>query len=282
MTSKVLALFVATMLAAAVSHAIPINFGTAEAITFRNCVAGVSGCDDAVSPPVLIVYGGSPGAASSSASSTLAGYGTATGSVALSGTIGAPILAGSATSSVGTRQNTNSVALQSYTYTGVGPTTRTFGGTLTYSQTSTGTYPFDVGGGINAQIILFELPASMVEVGATPASNFETLFNVELLPGFSELGSDSYQDLTSTASGTGVLGVTITLDPGDTVWVWAILQTPAVNGSVINASDTFITGWDNIADLRPAVVAAIPEPATLALLAIGLAGLGFLRRPKQS
>ena len=280
MISKGPALFLAAaMLAAADSHALLINYGTAEEITFRNCVAGNSGCDD-VSAPVAFVYGGIPGAAFSAATNTLAGYGTVTGSVALSGTIGAPTLSASATSTPGTRQNTNSVALQSYTYTGTVATTRTFGGTLTYSQTVTGNYPFFVFGGVAATIDLFTLPASMVDVGATPESNFTALFDPFDFPGYSDLGLGQYLNTTSTASGTGAVGVTVTLTPGETVWVWALLQTPATNGGVEDASHTFITGWDNTANLTPAVAVTVPEPATITLLGISLAGLGFLRRGK--
>jgi len=61
------------------------------------------------------------------------------------------------------------------------------------------------------------------------------------------------------------------LNPGDTVWVWAYLQTSAPNGSTVDASHTLITSWDNSANLIPAV--SVPEPGTLTLLGISLAGL---------
>lgn len=63
----------------------------------------------------------------------------------------------------------------------------------------------------------------------------------------------------------------VTLSPGDSVWVWTLLQTPVVNGSTIDAANTFVTKWDDGTDLVPANV--VPAPPAVWLLATGLAGL---------
>lgn len=277
MKPRVIALLAMWLVAAPMTaRAVWVDYGTSEVVTLRDCVVGVSGCDG-LSPLVAYMYGGLPGDATSAATISLPDYGAATGMVSLSGTIGAPILHASASSDPGKRTSTNSVALQSYTYTGDVATTRTFGGTLSYSQYVTGDYPFGVGSGVIAMINVFTLPSSTIDVGNTEQSNYDALVNVQGLPGFSDLGFDQYADAASTAAGLATLEVTVTLTPGETVWVWAFVQTPATNGGITDASHTLITSWDDAANLTPAV-SVVPEPATTTLFGLGLAGMAVLRR----
>ncbi len=262
----------ATLLAPLAASATAISFGTVEYTTVRSCIAGATTACDAVSSIIASDLGGNPGDAVSVAAVSLAGYGSAAGSVALSGTVGAPILHASASSLAGARTNTNSVALQSYTYTGATATTRTFGGTLTYSQTMTGVYPTGPGGGVHAAIDVFTLPTATADVGSTQLDYFNAMFDpASYFAGLVDLGSAVFDDTGTNLSGAGSLGVTVTLNPGQTVWVWALLQTPAPNGSVVDASHTLVTAWDDSSALSPAV--AVPEPASLALVALALAGL---------
>lgn len=259
------------------AQAVSIDYGTAEFVTARNCIAGVTACD-VLSPIQQSQYGGNPGDSLSTASAVFPGFGSASGTVSLSGTIGAPVLHASASSLPGERTNTNSIALQRYTYTGSTATTRTFGGTLSYAQTITGAYPGD-SPGVFAEIDIFTLPTAFIDVGSTSESNFNTLSDVTVLPGYSSLGLGTYGDAETNPAGSADFGVTVTLNPGDSVFTWVYLYTPAPNGSFVDASDTFITSWNDPTDLTPAASVAVAEPATAGLLGLGmLAAWGMGRR----
>ena len=274
--------FALLLAAPLVAHATEITAGTAELITARDCVAGsTSVCDD-VTPIVASQYGGNGGAFSSAAYETFAGYGSASGSVSLSGTIGAPVLHASASSDADKRTNTNSVALQSYTYTGDTATTRTFGGTLTYDQMETGLYPDNTG--VYALIDAFTLTASAIDVGTTPDDNFNTLFDGDFsAEGYTEVASMTFADTASTTAGSGTFSVDVPLAPGETIWLRVLLQTPAANGSITDASHTLITGWNDSSDLTPAMTSLpVPEPSPLALFGLGLAALAFAARQHRA
>ena len=280
LTRTPLALLLAAPLLA---HAVSITAGTSEYVTYRDCIPGATACDS-ISPIVASQYGGAPGAYSSASTQNVAGYGSASGSVSFSGVIGAPVLHASASSEAGKRANTNSVAVQSYTYTGAAPATRTFGGTLTYDQSLTGVYPDPAGTGVYAVIDAFTLTAAAIDAGTDAASNFEALFGENFATdpayGYVELGQNVFSDNASRSGGSANLGVTVTLTPGETIWLYVLLQTPAVNGSVIDASHTLVTSWDDGTDLTPAVTSlpVVPEPAPLALFGLGLAALAVAKR----
>lgn len=263
-------------------HAVPVSFGVAQQVSIRECVAGVTACDSLVLGPARqLVFGGEPGATSSSAVGDVSGFGTAESTVSLSGTIGAPVIKAKAASEFGARLITTSVALQRYTYTGSEATTRTFGGRLTYSQSGTlfgdpDDFLYLGMTGVNAVIQLFAAPAEAFDAdNSSPLRFFQSLF-FDFVSEAVPLGSDQVLAADEAAGGSADLAVSISLNPGDAIWVLVTLQTPAANGGWVDASHTFITSWDNPDDLIP----AIPEPGTIALTCAAL--IVALRRNRCS
>jgi hypothetical protein len=251
-----------------------ISSGTSTEVTTRNCIAGQSGCDS-ISTIVQYVINGNPGQSTSSANLGVPGYGQVSSNAALTGAIGAPILNVSASSEAGTREGATAFGLQSYTYTGTSSTTDTFGGTASYSQTITGTYPLaTTGSGTSIGVEVFTLaPGALFNAGVTPLDNNaafadafsdnSTAYGGITQTGFTLLGSNSSSDSLTNLAGTLSTGVTVTLTPGETVWVMAEAGAFAPNGSTVDP--TFTAQWSNSANLVAGVISA-PEidPASAA------------------
>lgn len=279
---KTLAILAVGLLAGPMTaSAIEVQSSTSVFLTFRDCVSGVTACDE-FTRTLVRSYGGLPGDLTATSSLSDPAYGSLFADAQLSGTVGAPILRTSAVSEPLKRISTNSAALQRYTYTGSVPTTRTFGGSLTYSQVvpiENQDFPLSqwrplagVSGILTAELEVFTLSGDFLEVGDTDASNFDSLlFSYSIAPGYVRLGFDNFLDDATNPAGFATLGVTVNLNPGDSVWVRVFLQTPALNGAMVDSSNTFITGWDNSDNLVPA---SIDPGALLERLGTAVTGVG--------
>lgn len=255
----------ALLLGSITANAQFISSGTSSGTTARNCVAGTTGCDS-VSSILFSSDAGLPGQTSSSAALVTPGFGQTSASAALTGVIGAPILTAEASSTAGTREGASAFALQSYTYTGASSITDTFSGVATYSQAITGSYPGAGGTGTVAGVEVFTLPSgALFNAGITAADNAgamgaafnqnSPLFGITQA-GFALVAMDELNDPSTNMSGTLNPSVTVTLTPGETIWVMAGLEALAPNGSTVDP--TLKTGWSNSANLVPGAISA-PE-----------------------
>ena len=219
-----------------------IQSTTSVQLTFRQCVSGATVCDS-IGPVQTRTYGGLPGESAALTSQADPAYGESSGSAQLKGAPGAAEMSASVSSLPATRNGGNSFILQRYTNTGASAETLTFGGTLTYDQTvpaENAGFPADGGAhtGAVVELGIFTSNVDSLEAGTTAEENNAALMS-DPDPGMeiTELEFVSTGPVSNvTGTGTTELSTTVTVNPGDSIWLWVALQNFAANGAVANAS----------------------------------------------
>jgi hypothetical protein len=108
---------------------------------------------------------------------------------------------------------------------------------------------FDLSSAAHAQILILGLNLEAIEAGITAEENLAVLMGEAELPeGIVPVEihkSMANADRNETGTGTRELSGTVTIAPGDSVWLFAIVQSLGANGAVISGSletSTTITG----------------------------------------
>ncbi len=243
MNNKFLAILAVWLLTGSLAaHAELVQSTTSVLLTFRHCVAGETVCDS-IGPQEASSFGGLPGAPAAITSHADPTFGEASGSAQLTGARGAAEMSANATSLPAMRNGANSVTLQRYTNKSASAETLTFGATLTYNQTIPGEnadFPAGSAGrsGANAEIFILSFDADFLEAGTTAEENNTLVFEgPDPSITATELGSASTEPyLNVTGSGTETLSITLTVEPGDSIWLWGILQSLVANGAEVSAT----------------------------------------------
>lgn len=242
MKNGILRIFVVMLMGVpAAASAELVQFGTANVVTFRQCTAGETTCDS-FGPMDLATFGGVPGELRSEVSQADVAYGEAYGSATLTEKPGVAELKAITDSLPAIRNGSTSVTLQRYTNARKRAETLTFEAVLTYKQTvpaENAGFPDDAGmdSGATAEIVIFTMDADAIETGPTTANVYSALSFEQEPAGLEDLDAARIEPSSNeTGEGTSTLSITAIVEPGESVWLWAILQGIVVNGATVNAS----------------------------------------------
>lgn len=243
MNNKFLMILAAVLLTGPLAaNAELVQSTTGVMLTFRHCIAGETVCDS-IGPYEAASYGGLPGAPAAITSHADPAYGEASGSAQLTGMPGAAEMSANAISLPATRNGANSITLQRYTNESASAETLTFGATLTYNQTIPAENAAFAADGptissANAEIYILSFDVDSLEAGTTAEENAALLLEgPDPSITATELGSARTEPSTNVSEADAkTFSITVTVEPGDSIWLWAILQSLAANGAEVNAT----------------------------------------------
>ena len=227
--------------------AVPVQSTTSVYVSLRKCVAGETACDS-IERTHSNAIGGLPGSTDARASQKDPAYGESTGSSQLTGEPGAARLTAVVKTMPGARNGSSNITLQRYTNMSETIQTLIFDGTLIFDQTipeENAEFPPDGGGqsGVVVEMELFSSKLDSFEAGNTAEENWAA-FNTEE-PDENQMLANATTDgmvMIVTGQGTKALTMSIELKPGDSIWMFGLLQVIAANGAVVDASlDTRLT-----------------------------------------
>ena len=222
-----------------------IQSSTTVNLTFRTCIAGTTACDGV--SDAINTYAGFPGDQTAQANASDPDFGATSGSAELAGgTVGK--LSATSSSLTGKRNGGNSATLQRYTNVGSVTERMTLNAVLSYDQVvPLGNAGFPGAGRSSASAYVFIVSTSdeSIEAGVTEESNFQAVFFGNFCPtcpnpppsDFQELDADFFGDFSNaTGAGTMTRTLSVDVDPGESIWIGARLQSIAANGAVVDAT----------------------------------------------
>ena len=233
-------LFLTFLVAPTVGQAVTVQSTTSTYVSLRDCIAGETTCDS-ISRSHRYAVGGVPGSPHAEADLKDPEFGETAGSAHLDAEPGIAELTAYVTSLPARRNASSSFVLHRYTNTSNEIQSLIVSGDLTYEQTvpeENSTFPADGHGrsGAFAEMELFSMEIDSIEAGTSAEDNFGIL-DGEPPPGYRSLDNAKTDGIIadSTAHGNENLSMSAVLEPGDSIWLLAIIQAIAANGAVVEA-----------------------------------------------
>jgi len=189
------------------------------------------------------------------------------------------------------RVSTGVTSVQGWSWDGTGDANRTIDLNLTFTGTyigEFGTEDFNPGSELVGTLAVFSLDTLLFEVDEgigswNPSTNPGAPCSIggSLLDCLASKRTDYSQiALASFDTSSPTTGVSFALTSGRYYFTYLYAAAFARHGAYIDARNTVVARWDDVTGLTAAPGSTVPEPGTLALLGLGLAGLGFSRRRK--
>jgi len=223
--------------------AVSVESTTSIILSNRECVAGETACDS-IGPAKAMIIDGLPGRAEAKATHEDPAFGKTAGAAKLRALPAISEHSARSSSLPGARNGGNAAILRKYTNSGTRAEIVTLTGILTYEQSvpeENSGFPLDSPGrsGAGAELVIGRLDVDAPEAGTTVEDNYRMLEVLEDT-GFTELASDVSGPLSNVSdTGTRTFSVRVTVEAGDSIWLWAALQCIAANGAEVSA--TFLT-----------------------------------------
>jgi hypothetical protein len=185
------------------------------------------------------------------------------------GTFGTPTI-DAALYTQDSRVSVGASALQSYTWNGSGPTTRTISGSLTLSES--GGWPNNGGSTTAVGMVVFTTGSNVADFTCGDLSFTNSGLCAANATVLSENVFTTTASLTDQTINLNLPSFDLT-SPGETIFVLVNSEFFGNGGGYV--TDPFTTTISDETGLMPATA---PEPSTFALLAAGLASMALLRR----
>lgn len=225
------------MWVSSVASAVTVESSTGVYLTYRDCMAGETACDE-LSATIIEVIDGLPGNRKAEKVHEEPSRGKTSGEVKLTDSPMGSEHSTVATSLAGSRNGSNTMVIQKYSNSSGVTETLTVSGVLQFDQ-RVPEENADLPAGrssASAELVIVSLNVDRIEAGTTAEDNLQTLLDGPQGVEFTELASATTgQEPGTSESGSKSITATVNVGAGESVWIFTITQALAANGAEVSA-----------------------------------------------